>query len=146
MPLLDLTYSEGALDTEARDALADDLTAAILRAERAPDGEFFRSVTWASVHELPMFSGGRPTQEPVFRVDATVPEGALSERRKAEFIEAATKAVFERAGLDESAGLRVFVLVHEVPEGNWGAAGNVVRFSQLRELAAQEREKAGAPS
>jgi phenylpyruvate tautomerase PptA (4-oxalocrotonate tautomerase family) len=42
----------------------------------------------------------------------------------------------------------VWVLIHEVPEGNWGAAGQIVRFEQLRAAAKAEREKAeaGAPA
>lgn len=48
------------------------------------------------------------------------------------------------AGLGEEAGLRVWVLIREVPDGNWGAAGQVIRFAELRELAAAEREKAEA--
>ena len=53
MPVFELTYPEGALAPEAREKLLEDLTAALLRAERAPDTEFFRSVTWSYVHELP---------------------------------------------------------------------------------------------
>jgi hypothetical protein len=40
--------------------------------------------------------------------------------------------------------LRVFVLCHEVDEGSWGAAGQVVQFAALRETAAAERAKAEA--
>ena len=48
-----------------------------------------------------------------------------------------------KAGLTEADGLRVWVLINEVPDGNWGAAGNVVQFAQLRAAAAAEREEAG---
>jgi hypothetical protein len=40
-------------------------------------------------------------------------------------------------------GLRAWVIINEVPEGNWGAAGNVVQYEQLRQAAADERAKAG---
>ena len=53
MPMIDVTYPEGALDADARAKLVEDLTTALLRAERAPDTDFFRSVTWVYVHELP---------------------------------------------------------------------------------------------
>ena len=36
------------------------------------------------------------------------------------------------------------MLIHEVPDGNWGAAGQVVRFEQLREAAKAEREQEGS--
>ena len=31
-----------------------------------------------------------------------------------------------------------------MPDGNWGAAGQVVRFEQLREAAKAEREQEGS--
>lgn len=147
MPMIDLTYPEGALPEARRESLVEDLTTVLLRAERAPDTEFFRSVTWVYLHELPahaVCAGDRPVSEPTFRVEVRVPEGALSPRRKEELVAAATGAVREAAGLDEAAAMRVWVLIAEVPEGNWGAAGNVVAFEQLRAAAAQQREAEAA--
>jgi phenylpyruvate tautomerase PptA (4-oxalocrotonate tautomerase family) len=149
MPLLDVTYPQGALSEEARGRLADELTSAVLRAERAPDNDFFRGVTWVHLHELPrhaVYAGGRPVDQPTFKVEVTTPEGALSDRRRKEFVAEATSAVREAAGIPEEEGLRVFVLCHEIPEGSWGAAGQVVEFAALRAAAAQQREQAQAPA
>jgi phenylpyruvate tautomerase PptA (4-oxalocrotonate tautomerase family) len=147
MPLIEVTYPAGALEPEARATMVDTLTTKLLRAERAPDTEFFRSITWAYVHELPDFAvnaSGRPVSEPIFRVDVTTPQGALNDKRRAEFVDEATKAVFEAAGLGEADGLRVWVLLHEVDEGSWGAGGHVIQFEQLRAAALAERESAGS--
>jgi phenylpyruvate tautomerase PptA (4-oxalocrotonate tautomerase family) len=146
MPVMDLTYPAGTFTPEARTALADQLTTVLLRAERAPDTEFFRNITWLYVHELPegnVLAAGRPVTEPTFRLQVTVPQGALSDRRKQELVAAATRTIAEAAGLGEADGLRVWVIVSEVPDGNWGAAGNVVQFAQLRGLAAAELEQEG---
>ena len=148
MPMIDITYPEGAISSEQRETLANDLTAALLRAERAPDTEFFRSITWAIVHEQPagtMLAAGRPVQAPVVRVEATTPEGALSDRRRAEFVEAATKAIGETFGIPESETLtRVWVTHREIAEGSWGAGGQIIHFAQLREMAAAARAEEGA--
>lgn len=147
MPMIDLTYPEGALPAARRQALVEDLTTVLLRAERAPDTDFFRSVTWVYLHELPpdaVNAGGRPVAEPTFRVEVRVPEGALSQRRKGELVAEATRVVLEAAELEEADAMRVWVLIAEVPEGNWGAAGNVVSFEQLRAAATQQREAAEA--
>ena len=149
MPLIDLTYPAGALSAESRTALADELTTVLLRAERAPDTEFFRSITWVYLHELAegmVLAAGRPVAEPTLRLEVSVPQGALSERRKEELVSEATRVLLDAAGLRESDRMRVWVLIREVPEGNWGAAGQVVRFEQLREAAAREREAATATS
>src|SRR5688500_13354232 len=102
VPVFELTYPEGALEPEARTRLMDDLTTALLRAERAPDTEFFRSVTWSYVHELPagsVLAAGSPVDRPTFRIDVTTPEGALSDRRREELVGEATRLVREAAGI-----------------------------------------------
>jgi len=148
MPKLDLTITEEALSADARAELARELGAALLRAERAPDTEFFRSITWAHVHALPAEAIQTPDgeAEPHAVLDITVPAGALSERRKAELAESANKLVLDATGWDGDAARRVWVIVHEVPDGNWGAGGQIIQFGQLREAAKAEAAKAEAPA
>jgi phenylpyruvate tautomerase PptA (4-oxalocrotonate tautomerase family) len=145
MPIFELTYPEGALEPDARQTLVEELTTALLRAERAPDTDFFRNVTWSYVHELPagaVNAAGRPVEQPTFRVDVTTPQGALSDRRREELTADATRLVREAAGIPEEEAMRVWVLMHEVAEGSWGAGGHVIRFEQLREIAKAQREQA----
>jgi phenylpyruvate tautomerase PptA (4-oxalocrotonate tautomerase family) len=147
MPIFEVTYPEGALSADARSKLLEDLTTVLLRAERAPDTEFFRNITWSYVHELPagaVLAAGRPVAEPTFKIDVTTPEGALSDRRREELVAEATRLVREAAGIAEEDALRVWVLMHEVAEGSWGAAGQVIHFEQLREAARRERDSVPA--
>jgi phenylpyruvate tautomerase PptA (4-oxalocrotonate tautomerase family) len=147
MPMIDVTYPQGALTAEARGTLVDELTTVLLRAERAPDTEFFRGVTWVYVHELPegsVLAGGQPVSAPTFRVEVTTPEGALSDRRRKELVAEATRVVREAAAIPEEQAMRVWVLCREIAEGSWGAGGQVIEFQALRAAAAQERERAAA--
>jgi phenylpyruvate tautomerase PptA (4-oxalocrotonate tautomerase family) len=150
MPMIDITYPAGHISDEQRQALANELTTALLRAERAPDTEFFRSITWAIVHELPaehVYAAGRPAAAPIVRVEATTPEGALSDRRRAEFVEAATKAARDTFGIPEAETLtHVWVTHREIAEGSWGAGGQIIQFQQLRDMAAAAREQEGTPA
>jgi phenylpyruvate tautomerase PptA (4-oxalocrotonate tautomerase family) len=149
MPMLELTYPKGSLTPEAREELLEALATNMLAAEKAPDTEFFRSITWVYANEIDADAvavGGRPGGEPRFRVQVTVPEGALSDRRKGILVESFNRAVLEAAGLAESEGLRVWTIINEVTDGNWGATGQQIRYKQLVELAAGEREKEGAPA
>jgi phenylpyruvate tautomerase PptA (4-oxalocrotonate tautomerase family) len=148
MPMIDFTFPAGALDAETKAGLVEELATTLLRAERAPDTEFFRSITWVYAHEVPadaLFVGGRPGGEPRFRIEVKIPEGALSDRRKAELVAGFNEVVSRAAGLSEEDGLRVWTLINEVTDGNWGAAGQVIRFAQLVEMAKGEREKTDAP-
>src|SRR4051794_33100908 len=147
MPMIEFTYPRGALSADAREHVTEELATRLLAAERAPDTEFFRSITWVYVNEIDpetLAVGGRPGGDPRFRVQVTVPEGALSDRRKGELVGAVNSAVLDAAGLDEGDGLRVWTLIREVPDGNWGAAGEQVRYQQLVELAQAARGEAGS--
>jgi phenylpyruvate tautomerase PptA (4-oxalocrotonate tautomerase family) len=149
MPMLELTYPKGALAPEARAELLNELATNMLAAEKAPDTEFFRSITWVYANEIDPDSiavGGRAGGEPRFRVQVTVPEGALSDRRKGILVDSFNQAVLKAAGLPESEGLRVWTIINEVTDGNWGAAGQQVRYQQLVELAAGEREQEATPA
>jgi 4-oxalocrotonate tautomerase family enzyme len=144
MPLIDLTYPAGSVADEQRAALVDELTTVLLRAERAPETEFFRSIAWVHVHELPgecVMAAGRPVAEPTFRIQVTIPEGALSDRRKQEFVAEATRVVLEATGIDDPS--RVWAIINEVPDGNWGAGGQIVRYADLVRYAREEREQPG---
>jgi phenylpyruvate tautomerase PptA (4-oxalocrotonate tautomerase family) len=143
MPMIEVTYPKGAIAAEAREQMLEELATKLLAAEKAPDTEFFRSITWVYANEIEpqtLAVGGRPGGEPRFRVQITVPEGALSDRRKGILVDSVNQAVLRASGLDESEGIRVWTLIRDVPEGNWGAAGQQVRYQQLVEAAAAERE------
>ncbi|MCT9112584.1 tautomerase family protein [Streptomyces mirabilis] len=136
MPMIRLTVPAGSLTEEGRESVQSDLAAVLLRWEGAPDTAFFRAQAWSYLVELP--EGAQATaedDEPRFLVDVTVPQGALSERRKAGLVEDVTKAVLEAAGLSQAEALRVWVLVHEQPDGTWGAGGSVIRYADLVALA-----------
>lgn len=143
MPMIRLTVPTGALTDRGRATIQRDLAAVLLRWEGAPDTAFFRAQAWSYLTELP--EGAQSTAEdeaPRFLVEVTVPQGALSERRKGGLVEEATATVLDAAGLSPAESLRVWVLVHEQPEGTWGAGGSVVRYADLVALAKGQRTDA----
>ncbi|HEX6351373.1 tautomerase family protein [Actinophytocola sp.] len=134
--MIELTVPAGALTDAGRADVQRELATLLLRWEGAPDTEFFRAQAWSYLHEVP--SGAQATAEddaPRFRVDVTVPQGALSDRRKAGLVREATAVVLKAAGLPEADALRVWVLIHEQADGTWGAGGQIVRYADLVKLA-----------
>ncbi|MFE2037637.1 4-oxalocrotonate tautomerase family protein [Streptomyces scopuliridis] len=143
MPVIRLTIPAGSLTEEGRKTVQRDLAAVLLRSESAPDTAFFRAQAWSYLVELP--EGAQTTAEddaPRFLVDVTVPQGALSERRKAGLVEDATKTVLEAAGLSSDSAPRVWVLVHEQADGTWGAGGSVIRYADLVTMAKGQKADA----
>jgi phenylpyruvate tautomerase PptA (4-oxalocrotonate tautomerase family) len=140
MPMIQLTVPAGVLTERGRSGIQRELAATLLRWEGAPDTEFFRAQAWSYLHELPVGAQVTAADDgPRLRVDVTVPAGALSQRRKEGLIKDATTVVLEAAGLGEADAPRVWVLIHEQPDGTWGAGGRVVHYADLVALAQQHR-------
>ena len=150
MPMLDLTYPKGAIAPDAREELLEELATKMLAAEKAPDTEFFRSITWVYANEIePELARGRRPP----RRRAALPRPGHRPRRRALGPAQGHPRRLGQPGRPAappgstraraSASGRV---IREVPDGNWGAAGQQVRYKQLVEAAAAEREKAGAPA
>jgi phenylpyruvate tautomerase PptA (4-oxalocrotonate tautomerase family) len=136
MPQIQLTVPEGTLTADGRTTIQRTLANVLLKWEGAPDNDFFRAQAWSYLHELP--PGAQVTagdDEPRFRVEVTVPAGALSDRRRSGLVEEATQAVLAAADLGASEALRVWVLIHEQPDGTWGAGGQIFRYADLVALA-----------
>ncbi|MFD4356728.1 4-oxalocrotonate tautomerase family protein [Nocardia sp. NPDC058518] len=143
MPMIHLTSPAGALAAEARAELMKSLPAALLKWEGAPDNAFFRAQAWCHIEEA-ADAGFAALEDELarFLVKVTVPAGGLSERRKAGLVKEVTDLILAAAGLTEADALRVWVLVHDQPEGTWGAAGTIVKFQELAALAQGRRADA----
>jgi phenylpyruvate tautomerase PptA (4-oxalocrotonate tautomerase family) len=143
MPMIDLTYPEGALEPGARAEAVEKLTAALLRNEGANDNEQTRAMSWTVVHELPPYAlnvGGAPAERPVYRLTITVPEGTLLQgpgpvgaQSRRGLVREATEIVLAAEGTEYSeveAG-RVYCIVQEVRDGYWGGMGTTFRMDDI---------------
>lgn len=145
MPMIDLTFVRGSLNDQALGLLTDELVAALLRAERAPDTPYLRDNTLVYLHALDPAAqsvGGRGAGAPRFRVEMTVFEGALSQERKERLAADVHAAVCAAAGIEPEGerALHVWTLIHEIPEGNWAGGGKVIYYRQVKGLVADDAE------
>ncbi|MBF6331083.1 tautomerase family protein [Nocardia transvalensis] len=147
MPLITVTYPEGALPAADFPQLADHLIGAALRAEGAPDAEPFRDFGSVTAVELPkakLFTTGRFAQRPTFRIDITCHDILASPGHEQALIKEVTHAVLNAAGLGEQEADSVWVLLHCVPEGHWGVAGQAVGHDAARQAAADKHRELSA--
>ncbi len=159
MPMIELTVTQGTTDAQA---LVDDLTRTLLKWEGVPGNPVADSISWGFVNEIPagahhVAHRANGDGAPYYRVVATVPEGALDDERKAGLVADVTRTILEREGADVDVvnASRVWVLVNEVPDGNWGGGGRIMRFRDIARMVggdesvmteAQQRLDAAAPS
>ena len=67
-------------------------------------------------------------------INITVPEGSLSQDKKERMIELVTDAVVEAEGLGDAVRPITWVIINEIKDGSWGAAGEAVRLEDLAKL------------
>ena len=128
MPFIQVTHTPGALDGVDREELTEDLTAAASDAE-GTDLERARPVTWVTFDAPDDF---RCAADPAVAVRATVAEGLLDDADRGALVSGVTDALSAAVdGLDPTA---TWVVVEEVPDGRWGAGGDVVPTEEIAAL------------
>ena len=140
MPMIDVTLPEGALTEDQRNALGERLTNTILKWEGAAEIPFSRQITVVYFDERPagtIYVAGAPESKPRYRVLITIPEGSITDdERKAGLVEEVTRDVLEASGAEgDEAAFRVWVFIHEVPDGHWAGAGRIFRLRDIVKLA-----------
>lgn len=141
MPFVELFTPRGSLTEAQRSAIGEKLVAEIMAAEGAPDTPTARSISWLVVQEVDAWVvGGVPADpaEPArYVVRVAVPAGSLDDTRRADMVARITR-VLAAADPDPDRLYRnpdAWVHINEIPEGNWGALGRVVRFADIAHYA-----------
>ena len=148
MPMVELTTTKAALDEDAMQRLAGELSSIALEVEAGPavdfsDDDHMQAVAWCFVNEQDIFAGGQVLEKPLYRITVTMPEGApglfgpMAGRGREKLIQKVTDAVLAAEGSDNSAveAHRVWVHLRFIKDGHWGAFGDlfvmrdIVRYS-----------------
>ncbi|WP_051342210.1 tautomerase family protein [Pseudonocardia spinosispora] len=143
MPMIDLTMPRGALSELGKAELMAALTRTLLKWEgAAPGNEAARSIAWTFLHEADLVTvGGAAPAQPRYRVVVGVPQGTVDDEAKRGLVAEATEDVLAaergfRGGAPGSRDAwRVWVIVNEITDGNWGGAGRIFRLGDILEFA-----------
>ena len=161
MPLIHVYHPTGALTPERKAALAEKLTHVVIEIEGGPgvDGPRARAIAWVMFHEVAADSwaiGGTFDDSYVsppgkFLVKVQVPEGALSQARKAMVHRSVDEAFFEVFGLGappapEDRKPSILVMIHEWGEGNVGGFGRTYGLADIIAFAGDGSGKHADPA
>ncbi|MGI5490322.1 tautomerase family protein [Microtetraspora malaysiensis] len=137
MPFVELFVPKGSLDQEHREKIGGQLVSEVMIAEGAPDTEAARSISWLVVNEIDAwFVGGRQVpagEKPKYVVRVGVPAGSINDDKRRDIVRRVTRVLAD-ADVDPGRFTQVtaaWVLIDEIPEGNWGAGGEIVRIEDI---------------
>jgi phenylpyruvate tautomerase PptA (4-oxalocrotonate tautomerase family) len=136
VPMIDVYAPEGLFPPGSERQLAQELTAALMRAEGAPATGPYLDNTAAYVHVLPAAAVHTAATDAArtVRVQVLTPPGALDRQGQQALVADAT-AIVARISGDPTQRERTWVLLHEADEGGWGIAGTAfgrAEFAALR--------------
>lgn len=145
MPMCDAYLPAGALDEATERTLMARVMAVLVDHEirrivdlvdDAEETERIRkratAIAWAFVHRTETYVAGLPTQAPVYKFVCQIPEGQIDD----EFTPAVNRDIMA-AVTDAEAGRwphlerRLWVFVHEIPDGGWGAGGRALHLPDI---------------
>jgi phenylpyruvate tautomerase PptA (4-oxalocrotonate tautomerase family) len=141
MPMIDLTLPRGALGNDAKGELMAQLSRTLLKWEGAKPGDKnAESIAWTFIHEPELITVAHaPAQEPRYRVVVSVPEATLGDEQKEGLVAEVTEQVIRAENPDREPTaqdtFRVWVLINEIADGNWGGAGRVFRLADIMAFA-----------
>lgn len=133
MPMIDATIPAGALEKDAERQLLHEVTDLVIGHELGdPNNERAQRASWIFLHRPEVYVAGEPATLPRYRFIVSVPEGQFDAGRRQGVTADITASVAraERRPQEEVAG-RVWVITMEIPDGCWGARGQVVRLPDI---------------
>ncbi|WP_067635632.1 tautomerase family protein [Nocardia coubleae] len=127
----------GSLDQESREKIGGQLVSEVMLAEGAPDTAAARSISWLVVNEIDAwFVGGQRLPaggSPKYVVRVGVPAGSMNDDKRRDIVRRVNRVL---ADADEDPArfadaATAWVHINEIPEGNWGAGGEIVRIEDI---------------
>lgn len=136
MPIIDLTLSRGVFNQQQKTAIAEQLTRCLLDCDVTRDNPKAPAINWCYIHELPeahVFIAGVVEKRPHYRVEITIMQGAMSAEVRAQVVADMTQALLAMEGQQVNAlnASRVWIIFHEITDGNWAAGGHIYRLQDL---------------
>jgi phenylpyruvate tautomerase PptA (4-oxalocrotonate tautomerase family) len=141
MPIMKVTYQSGSMTDAQKATLAGRLTDLMIQMEGGADTVGGRSFAWVIYDEIKSgdwWSGGRADAQYVappgkFLVDVSIPEGYMNTTHKQEVMSGVNAALMDVLGTtgEANAGGSAQVIIHDVTEGNWSAAGRTISLANI---------------
>lgn len=122
--------------------MVTELTRAGVELEHLPLTEYVLSTTLVYTREYPqgtVYNGGKPSTSAFVAVEINVIQGGYSATPKAELLKRVSDSVGNYFKMPSGEPRRIYVVIREVAEANWGFDGQPLKLEALREPAGTEK-------
>ncbi|MBD0707731.1 MULTISPECIES: hypothetical protein [unclassified Streptomyces] len=141
MPLVEITVPEGSVTGAAVEVLQQRVVTSVLTAMELPRTDFFTSATWVYLREAAKGLAVTGTGAAPGAVVVLTPlEGFVTPERNEVLGAELTRHVREATGTDTV----VWLIVNEIPEGNWAVNDALTRRARIDEFIAEAEAEAEA--
>ena len=131
-----VNYTKGAFTADNLARFAHQITGDGAELEELDLTPFILSTTWVWTREYPadqVFHGGQSGGGKHFvAIEINVVQGGYDATTKSELLKRVTDAVEEYSQLPQGEPKRVYVIIREVAEANWGFDGQPINLQYLR--------------
>ncbi|MDR5740183.1 tautomerase family protein [Caballeronia sp. LZ016] len=113
--------------------MAAELTIFALECESLPQSAFVKSTVWIYFNTYAsdaVFMAEKPATVKIISAQIYVVQGGLNDESKLKLIRGATQILGRHAG--NAARMPVYLVIHEIPETNWGIFGELGNLGALR--------------
>jgi phenylpyruvate tautomerase PptA (4-oxalocrotonate tautomerase family) len=139
---MDITLPQGTFTPTQKASIAHDLSHSLVKWEGREGNARSLGGTWVFFNEVSAenyaVGGVLQTETVRYRIFVTVPQGALTDEAKNGLTADVTRILLEAEGapVDFANSARIYCLMNEVPDGNWGMLGRILRRADFAALLA----------
>jgi phenylpyruvate tautomerase PptA (4-oxalocrotonate tautomerase family) len=140
MPNIYITLPANSLDSEGKKHLIRSVNEAAAIVEEIPPNPQQRSLCWIIVNETPeghITCGGHDITSQALPCMAMIylPAGVLNAAKRSMYVNLVNHAFKQAYGEKEKRMLMTSVILHEVPDGQWGANGEIWMLKDFAKAA-----------
>jgi len=139
MPLIILHLPKNSFNAEQKQQFAEKSTQTLLALEGMEGNVKAKNLSWVQFCEFShndFYMAGHRVDKPHYRVEVKVFQGTMDAPRKELLTAQLTDLLLNIEATDHNLlnAARVWVMIEEVPDGNWGGAGKIYRIQDLMKM------------
>jgi phenylpyruvate tautomerase PptA (4-oxalocrotonate tautomerase family) len=143
MPNIIITLPNGSYPGSARAELVQRINEAAAKAEQIAANPRARMLCWVAVNELAvgqLTCGGQDISAQVLPciVTAYVPAGVLGAESRKLYVQLVQEAFAQAKPAEDKRMVMTSVMLHDVPDGQWGGNGTIWHLSDIAKTAGYE--------